>query len=75
DPREIVRAEGVEQMSDPAELRAMVEGAIVGHPEQAARYRAGQSGLLGFFVGQVMRETGGRANPEVVQRLVREKLG
>ncbi len=75
DPREIVRAEGVEQISDPAELRAIVEGAIDGHPEQAARYRAGQSGLLGFFVGQVMRETGGRANPEVVQRLVREKLG
>ena len=75
DPREIVRAEGVEQISDPAVLRAMVEGAIDGHPEQAARYGAGQSGLLGFFVGQVMRETGGRANPEVVQRLVREKLG
>jgi len=75
DPREIVRAEGVEQISDPAALRAIVEGAIDGHPEQAARYRAGQSGLLGFFVGQVMRETGGRANPEVVQRLVREKLG
>ncbi len=75
DPREIVRAGGVEQISDPAALRAIVEGAIDGHPEQAARYRAGQSGLLGFFVGQVMRETGGRANPEVVQRLVREKLG
>ncbi len=74
DPREIVRAEGVEQISDPAALRAIVEGAIDGHPEQAARYRAGQSGLLGFFVGQVMRETGGRAKPEVVQRLVREKL-
>ena len=75
DPREIVRAEGVEQISDPAALRAIVEGAIDGHPDQAARYRAGQSGLLGFFVGQAMRETGGRANPEVVQRLVREKLG
>jgi glutaminyl-tRNA synthetase len=74
DPREIVRAEGVEQISEPAALRPIVEGAIDGHPEQAARYSAGQSGLLGFFVGQVMRETGGRANPEVVQRLVREKL-
>lgn len=75
DPREIVRAEGVEQISDPAALGAIIEGAIDGYPEQAARYRAGQIGLLGFFVGQVMRETGGRANPEVVQRLVREKLG
>jgi glutaminyl-tRNA synthetase len=75
DPEEIVRAEGLEQISDPQELEALVERAIEDHPDQAARYREGQGGLLGFFVGQVMRATGGKANPELVGRLLRERLG
>lgn len=75
DPEEIVRSEGLEQISDPQELEALVERAIEGHPDQAARYREGQSGLLGFFVGQVMRATKGTANPELVGQLLRERLG
>ena len=75
DPEEIVRSEGLEQISDPQELEALVERAIEGHPDQAARYREGQTGLLGFFVGQVMRATKGTANPELVGQLLRERLG
>jgi glutaminyl-tRNA synthetase len=75
DPEEIVRSEGLEQISDPHELEALVERAIEDHPDQAARYREGQSGLLGYFVGQVMRVTEGKANPELVGRLLRERLG
>ena len=75
DPEEIVRSEGLEQISDPRELEALVERAIEEHPGQATRYREGQEGLLGFFVGQVMRATDGKANPELVDRLVRERLG
>jgi Asp-tRNA(Asn)/Glu-tRNA(Gln) amidotransferase B subunit len=75
DPEEIVRSEGLEQISDPRELEALVERAIEDHPGQAARYREGQEGLLGFFVGQVMRATDGKANPELVDRLVRDRLG
>ncbi|MEJ2342581.1 MAG: glutamate--tRNA ligase family protein [Gemmatimonadales bacterium] len=75
DPEEIVRSEGLEQISDLRELEALVERAIEEHPDQAARYREGQEGLLGFFVGQVMRATKGKANPELVDRLVRERLG
>jgi Asp-tRNA(Asn)/Glu-tRNA(Gln) amidotransferase B subunit len=43
-------------------------------PANAASYRQGRSGLLGWFVGQVMKETGGRANPQLVQRLLRDRL-
>jgi glutaminyl-tRNA synthetase len=75
DPREIVRSAGLEQIADPEQLRPLVEEAIAAHPDQAARYREGQTGLFGFFVGQVMRETDGRASPEVVQKIVREQLG
>ncbi len=75
DPEEIVRSEGLEQISDLQELEALVERAIEDHPDQAARYREGQSGLLGFFVGKVMRATKGKANPELVGQLLRERLG
>ena len=75
DPEEIVRSEGLEQISDREELESLVTRAIADHPDQAARYREGQSGLLGFFVGQVMRSTGGKANPELVATLIRERLG
>ena len=75
DPEEIVRSEGLEQISDPAELGALLDRAIDDHPDQVARYREGQGGLLGFFVGQVMRATDGKANPELVKRLVRDRLG
>ena len=75
DPEEIVRSEGLEQISDLRELEALVKRAIEEHPDQAARYREGQEGLLGFFVGQVMSATRGKANPELVDRLVRERLG
>ena len=43
-------------------------------PAQVEAYRGGKEGLLGFFVGQVMKETGGKANPKVVNELLREKL-
>jgi glutaminyl-tRNA synthetase len=74
DPEEIVRSRGLEQINDPEEIGDLVDRAVEAHPDQTARYREGQTGLLGFFVGQVMRATGGKANPEVVGRLLRERL-
>ena len=63
-----------EAVSDTDELGPIVERLIAENPGQAAAYRNGKEGLLGFFVGQVMKETQGKANPRVVSDLVREKL-
>jgi Asp-tRNA(Asn)/Glu-tRNA(Gln) amidotransferase B subunit len=53
----------------------VIERIIVANAGQAEQYRNGKHGLLGFFVGQVMKETGGKADPRVVNERVREKLG
>jgi aspartyl-tRNA(Asn)/glutamyl-tRNA(Gln) amidotransferase subunit B len=61
-------------VSDAAELGPVVDAILAASPGQVEAYRGGKEGLLGFFVGQVMKETGGAANPRVVSELVREKL-
>jgi aspartyl-tRNA(Asn)/glutamyl-tRNA(Gln) amidotransferase subunit B len=63
-----------EAVSDTAELEPIVERVLAASPGQVEAYRGGKEGLLGFFVGQVMKETNGRANPRVVSELVRAKL-
>ena len=64
-----------EAVSDASELDPVIDAIIAANPDQAAAFRSGKEGLLGFFVGQVMKETGGSANPRVVSELVRAKLG
>jgi aspartyl-tRNA(Asn)/glutamyl-tRNA(Gln) amidotransferase subunit B len=61
-------------IADVSELDPVIDRIIAQHPQQADAYRNGKDGLLGFFVGQVMRETGGKANPKVVNERLREKL-
>ncbi|HEY2373150.1 MAG TPA: Asp-tRNA(Asn)/Glu-tRNA(Gln) amidotransferase subunit GatB [Gaiellaceae bacterium] len=61
-------------VSDESELAPVIDAIIAANPGQVATYRGGKEGVLGFFVGQVMRETGGKADPKVVSRLLREKL-
>jgi aspartyl-tRNA(Asn)/glutamyl-tRNA(Gln) amidotransferase subunit B len=63
-----------EAVSEEAELEPIVARILEANPGQVESYRNGKEGLLGFFVGQVMKETGGKANPRVVSELVREKL-
>ena len=63
-----------EALSDADELGPLVDSVLAANPGQVDAYRGGKDGLLGFFVGQVMKETQGRANPRVVSELVREKL-
>jgi glutaminyl-tRNA synthetase len=69
-PKEIVEEQGLEQLSDTSALTEIVNNVLAAHPDQVAAYRGGKSGLLGFFVGQVMRQTQGRANPQLVRELV-----
>ncbi len=61
-------------VSDVSELDPIIDRVIAANPGQAEAYRGGKAGLLGFFVGQVMKETGGKADPRVVNDLVRSKL-
>ena len=61
-------------VSDVGELEPLVERVLAAHEAQVAAYRAGKQGLLGFFVGQVMKETAGKASPRVVNELVRARL-
>jgi aspartyl-tRNA(Asn)/glutamyl-tRNA(Gln) amidotransferase subunit B len=61
-------------VADTSELEPLVERVLAANPAQVEQYRAGKEGLLGFLVGQVMRETEGKANAKVVNELLREKL-
>jgi aspartyl-tRNA(Asn)/glutamyl-tRNA(Gln) amidotransferase subunit B len=71
----IVEREGLTQLSDETALEAVVADVVAGSPEQAASYRGGKAAALGWFVGQVMKKTEGRANPRRVNELLRKALG
>ncbi len=74
DPAAYVREKGLTQVSDEGALSEAIEGAIERNPKQLAQYRAGKTALLGYFVGQVMKATGGVANPALVNRLLKKRL-
>ena len=73
DAAAIVEAKGLRQLSDTGMIEAAVDAALAAHPGQVAQYAANPK-VLGFFVGQVMKATGGKANPALVNRLLRQKL-
>ncbi len=74
DARTIVEEQGLAQVSDEAALASIVEEILAAHPDEVRRYRAGKKGLFGWFVGQVMRATRGKANPDLVRKLLQERL-
>lgn len=74
DPSDILRDEGLQQVSDASAIDPMVDAALAANPDEVARYRAGKTTLLKFFVGKVMAEAKGKANPKVVEERVMEKL-
>ena len=71
---EIVAAEGVAQVSDQGEIEAACRKVVAAHPDEAQRLRAGNAKLIGFFVGAVMKETGGKANPKAVNEILQRLL-
>lgn len=75
DAGEIVKEKGLVQISDESEIEKAVDEVIAGHPQEAGRYRAGEEKLLGFFVGKVMKSTKGKANPQMLNELLKKKLG
>jgi glutaminyl-tRNA synthetase len=74
DPRELVAARGLAQVSDAGALAPAVDRVLARSAENARAYREGRTGLLGWFVGQVMKESGGRANPRLVRELLVARL-
>jgi aspartyl-tRNA(Asn)/glutamyl-tRNA(Gln) amidotransferase subunit B len=73
-PKAIVEKEGLVQVTDEGAIRAACEAAVAGNPKQLEQYRSGKTNLLGFFVGQVMKATQGKANPELVNKILAELL-
>jgi aspartyl-tRNA(Asn)/glutamyl-tRNA(Gln) amidotransferase subunit B len=74
EPEAIVDERGLGQISDTSELEAIVGDVIAGSPSQVEQYRGGKQQVLGYLVGQVMKASGGRANPQVVSDLLRRAL-
>ena len=70
----LVRELGLGQISDVAALEAVVAQVVAANPAQAEEFRQGRDRVLGFFVGQVMKQTKGQANPQLVNELLRKHL-
>ena len=73
-PSEIVKEKGMEQVSDEGAIRDMVNEVIDENPNQLATYKSGKTNILGFFVGQVLKKSGGKANPSIVNKIVNEEI-
>ncbi|HOM71258.1 MAG TPA: Asp-tRNA(Asn)/Glu-tRNA(Gln) amidotransferase GatCAB subunit B, partial [Armatimonadota bacterium] len=73
-PEDIVKEKGLVQITDESAIESAIDQVLAENPNEVERYKAGKQELLGFFVGQVMRATKGKANPGVVNKLLREKL-
>lgn len=71
---EIIDAEGLRQVSDSGELEAIVDAVLAECAEQVEQYRGGKTKVLGFIIGQVMKRTQGRANPEMVNQMIRSRI-
>ena len=74
DPKEIVEKEGLKQQSDPKELEKIISEIISKNQDKVEEYKSGKKKLFGFFVGQVMKISGGKANPKLVNDILKEKL-
>ena len=74
DPETIVKKKGLVQIADADTLEAMVVEVLSAHPKEVTAYRGGKKRLLGFFVGQVMRKSSGKAHPKLVNQILRERL-
>ncbi len=73
-PRDIADKHGMKQITDTGAIESAVDAVIAANPSQVEQYKSGKVGLLGFFVGNVMKATGGKANPAVVNEILRKKL-
>ena len=73
-PKEIVEEEGLAQVSDSGALEEIAKTLIAENPDQAQKFRDGKESLIGWFVGQIMRQTQGKADPELTKKVLLEQL-
>ena len=74
DPQIIVEEKGLKQQSDPKEIEKLIDKVIADNPDKVKEYKSGKDKLFGFFVGQVMKVSGGKANPQLVNEILKKKL-
>lgn len=74
-PEEIVEKKGLKQVTNTSAIEAIIDTVIAANPDNVASYKAGKVNLMGWFVGQVMKQSQGKANPAMVNKLLQEKLG
>ena len=74
DPKKIVEEKGLKQQSDPKELEKIIDKVISDNPKNVEAYKLGKDKLFGFFVGQVMKQSNGKANPQLVNEILKKKL-
>ncbi|MFP6776077.1 MAG: Asp-tRNA(Asn)/Glu-tRNA(Gln) amidotransferase GatCAB subunit B, partial [PS1 clade bacterium] len=71
---DIIESKGLKQMTDMGEIEAIVDEIIANNTPQVEQFKSGNEKIIGFFVGQIMKATGGKANPKQVNELLRKKL-
>ncbi len=74
EPKKIIESKGLQQKSDPKELEKIIDQVIIDNKDKVAQYKSGKDKLFGFFVGQVMKDSGGKANPQLVNEILKQKL-
>ena len=74
DPQIIVEEKGLKQQSDPKEIEKLIDKVITDNPDKVKEYKSGKDKLFGFFVGQAMKVSGGKANPQLVNEILKKKL-
>jgi len=70
----VIESKGLKQITDSGAIEAMVREVLDGNPKQVEQYKAGQEKLMGYFVGQVMKATQGKANPGEVNKILKQLL-
>ena len=73
-PKALVESQGLIQISDTGEIEKIIDQVIASHPQELEKYRSGKTNLKGFFVGQVLKQSGGKADPKVTNQLIEKKL-
>ena len=73
-PKKIIESKGMKQQSDPKELEKIIDKVISDNPKNVESYKSGKDKLFGFFVGQVMKQSNGKANPQLVNEILKKKL-
>ena len=74
DPQKIVEEKGLKQESDPKALEELIDKVIMNNTDKVEEYKSGKDKLFGFFVGQAMKESKGKGNPQLINKILKNKL-